>query len=1069
MNKTTFFTFLLAAMVHGAEPGFFPFVIKANGRNPAMDMSSLLPAPAGRDGFVRAEGDRLVNDAGPVRLNGMNLVGPAIMPRHDEADRLAERLSRLGINCIRMHYFDVIHYGSNFMKAPMPGIFKNDPNSTCTIDEERRDRLEYLVAALKKKGVYVDVNLHVGHELDERDGFPKTPWANRGVDFFYRPIIEKEKEYARNLLSHVNPYTGLPLAKDPCVAIVEINNENGMFSTWPNGLFDSPDFPAPYRDAFDACWNKWLASRYTNDIAAVEKAWGWRPKPFGENSYLRCSAPGPAYPPAVTNDFYRFLSDTDSSYYAEMRDFLRNELGVKCVVFGTQIDYCTAHSLAEQDAVDIHLYWTHPSKGPAKPGVDYRRGPILGVPWYFRNRAIVASRCFASQYDEDFVPHRMTMRVKGKPFLVSESSSPYPNWYGAEYHPFLHALAAFQGLSGVFGHSWNNDVEAEPDRVTYFFSYAARTDCVAHFPAMAAMFLRGDVHVAREHTWVNDSREHAFERLFRMTHRHAGVHSSPARATGGQFRSSEVLVRGVGVDLEGCSQKPRPLDPAVVAKMDAGLFESDTGEMLLDQSDLQHSHFLVRAPNTKLFTGFSSYRAFDLGDGVRVEPGANCLGWCTISLVSMDAGGFGAGARILLTATGFTHNGGAKFTNIEADKWHARDDDYGWTKTVTEGVRAKVVLPGRVAAFRALNEDGERTEEIPTSFDGKFTTLEIGPEYKTVWYEIRMDAAQACGNDSLTKREGIVEIRSSVDGTMQPCFVQPPPAGVTNAPLLVGLHSWSMGVDTRHPRDVMAKACAERGWAFVYPHYRGRNDKPEACGSRRAVGDVLDAVQWAQEAFSIDPDRVYVAGGSGGGHMALMAVSMAPRTFAAAVAFCPISDLLRWWNDGIALGTEYPAMLEKSCGGKPDGHARGEYLRRSPLGDPLAAAHDAGVKLYVAAGIHDGHGEQPVPIGHSIRAFNAFAEESDRISESDIAVMERTESVPKSLAFAGRDPLYPEAKKILMRRTSGGARLTLFEGGHQDNYPAAFDFLARQRRGAPPDWTLPASAVQHGAPASITR
>ena len=56
----------------------------------------------------------------------------------------------------------------------------------------------------------MNVNLHVARTLGEADGVPPgTPWANKGADQFDPRIIELEKEYARDLLSHVNPYTGM--------------------------------------------------------------------------------------------------------------------------------------------------------------------------------------------------------------------------------------------------------------------------------------------------------------------------------------------------------------------------------------------------------------------------------------------------------------------------------------------------------------------------------------------------------------------------------------------------------------------------------------------------------------------------------------------------------------------------------------------------------------------------------------------------------------------------------------------------------------------------------------------
>lgn len=706
---------LLLTFSGAAESDMFPYVIRNNAPDSAADVSFLLPAPAGKEGFVRVEGEHFVNDRGRIRFNGVNLVGAACFPEHAAAERLAERLARLGINIVRIHYIDTWAYGSNFMKAPMAALYKDDTTSSCIVDEAQRDRLEYLVAQFKKRGIYLNMNLHVAHELDERDGFPKTPWANRGVDFFYAPLIEKEKEYARDILGHVNLYTGLALKDDPCVAMIEINNENGMFSTWPNGLLDGGErFGKVYQDEFRRQWQAFSGSK---------------------KDYLRAKGAGPSYTPAETNLFFRFLAHVDETYFDTMSAFLKSELGVRVPVYSTQIDYCTPHTLAKYDIADIHLYWTHPGfDGELPKGIDMRRGPHKNIPWCFRNESMIASKRYEASYDEDFVPHRATMRIKGKPFMVSETAAPYPNWYGAEFNPFLRALAAFQDWGAVITHSWNNDVDPEPDYTTFFFSFAGRTDCVAHFPAMAAFFLRGDVEPARERVDVNEDETTYYARLAAKGLGRAGVHASPARITGGKFRSSEILMRGIGVDLGGTSGAFRPLDAAKLAEMDGGIY--DNGQFRLDQSDPQKAFFLVRSKNAKFFTGFSNLRNFDLGDGVRLEPGQTRLGWCTVSLVSLTGNGFGKGSRALLAATGFSHNGGAKFTHLHDSRWAARDADFGFSKYMVEGVRARIVLPGEGIRCRALGENGDVLREVPTRMQDGSTVIEIGPEYRTVWYEI---------------------------------------------------------------------------------------------------------------------------------------------------------------------------------------------------------------------------------------------------------------------------------------------------------------------------------------------
>lgn len=173
--------------------------------------------------------------------------------------------------------------------------------------------------------------------------------------------------------------------------------------------------------------------------------------------------------------------------------------------------------------------------------------------------------------------------------------------------------------------------------------------------------------------------------------------------------------------------------------------------------------------------------------------------------------------------------------------------------------------------------------------------------------------------------------------------------------------------------------------------------------------------------------------------------------FAGCAAFCPISDLARWHNQN----GHYGRMMEAACGGTPKEKPI-EYAERSPVVQLAKAQYLPA--LYIGTGIHDGH-TGSVPVGHAIRAFNMVAKPQDRISEEDIAFVEAHEKVPSHLAYHGSDPFYPEAKRIHLRRTSGDVQFTLFEGGHEANMPAAFDFLARQQWWGPADWALPSSAT----------
>lgn len=301
----------------------------------------------------------------------------------------------------------------------------------------------------------------------------------------------------------------------------------------------------------------------------------------------------------------------------------------------------------------------------------------------------------------------------------------------------------------------------------------------------------------------------------------------------------------------------------------------------------------------------------------------------------------------------------------------------------------------------------------------------------------------------------LVKVKSSIDGSDQPCWFWTP-EGVTNAvPLVVGLHTWSGSYrDTSHYKTVLDYA-QKHGWAMVGPNFRGPNRTSDACGSDLAIGDVVDAVAYAKDCATIDENRVYVIGGSGGGHLTLLLAGRHPEIWAGCVACCPITDLARWHADSLAdhpgRGVGYAKMMEEACGGTPK-EKLGEYRYRSPL-TWLALAKKACLPVYIVTGIHDGW-IGSVPVGHAIRAFNALADEKDRVSEDAVDFIERTQTVPSHLAYSGEeDAFYGEKGNIHFRRKSDNVQLTLFEGGHDGNYAAGLFFLSRQRKGSPADFS----------------
>lgn len=293
-----------------------------------------------------------------------------------------------------------------------------------------------------------------------------------------------------------------------------------------------------------------------------------------------------------------------------------------------------------------------------------------------------------------------------------------------------------------------------------------------------------------------------------------------------------------------------------------------------------------------------------------------------------------------------------------------------------------------------------------------------------------------------------IEYFCKVDGSMQPAMCQPA-AGEEPRPLMVALHTWSFTVDA--DCSMYTSVAEKYNWHMIFPHFRGQNWQPEACGSDLVVSDLEDAVAYMCSTYNVDPSRIYLVGGSGGGHCSLLMAARRPDLWTAVSAWCPISDVALWHKQSSLRRNGYANHISNACGGDPALSASANMSAR--LRSPLTWLPNAVDKVTVdiSTGIHDGH-TGSVPIGQAVRAFNALAEEKDRISEEDIAYMEENEKVPEHLAAKEGDPAFGKYT-VYFRRQSKRVRLTLFEGGHDILPAVSAEWLNRQVSGAEPDWS----------------
>ena len=240
----------------------FPFQLPwDDASESATNISWLNDKPAGRDGFVHVKDGHLFAGEKRLRIFGVNTCFAANFPDKAMAPKVAARMAKFGINCVRFHHMDML-------SAP-GGIFAKDGR---TLDPGQLDRLDFFIAELKKNGIYADLNLHVSRTYPDRPRAEKkgNPDYDKGVDNYCAAMIAMQKDYARDLLTHVNAYTGKRYADEPAVALVEINNENALGFQWWAGQMD--DLPNPYREELESLWAAWILKKHGSDEAA-RKAW----------------------------------------------------------------------------------------------------------------------------------------------------------------------------------------------------------------------------------------------------------------------------------------------------------------------------------------------------------------------------------------------------------------------------------------------------------------------------------------------------------------------------------------------------------------------------------------------------------------------------------------------------------------------------------------------------------------------------------------------------------------------------------------------------------------------------
>jgi hypothetical protein len=478
------------------------------------DFSELLDAPAGKHGFltVRPDGHFYFTDGTRGRFWGVTITQEHIDIPRSRIDQIVDTLARAGINLVRFDAFDnQVGDEHSIHRALIDDSYPRNTTSRY-FDRDYRDRLAYWVYKLKQRGIYIYLGLRANRIFKEGDEVVNAAFLGPGARpyaYFNQKLIELQKMYAEKLLcSYINPYTGLSFAKDPAVAMLELVDEDSLFTNperW-NELID------PYRTEFQQKWNQWLLKKYGSTYI-LRIAWtnskgqcALGTKETLENnsvllsnmaldsfeSVTKMDNTDPLKSPARRADAAQFAMDIQRLYFGELRDFLRQK-GVKipltagvngAVIPDTwtvaqELDFTAENAYSEEPQFEPGKMWTSSAYYENKNELKVADEQSL-MPWVTR------------------------YKWAGKPVVVREWSTCWPNSERAGSILETAAYACLQDFDAMLHFAYYSTGE-----IAALSSFGMQSDPTRWglFGIAAKLFLEHDVKSAEKLVEIGYSKE----------------------------------------------------------------------------------------------------------------------------------------------------------------------------------------------------------------------------------------------------------------------------------------------------------------------------------------------------------------------------------------------------------------------------------------------------------------------------------------------------------------------------------------------------------------------------------
>lgn len=662
----------------------------------ALDMSSFLDAPAGKYGYVKVKDGAFSfeNQDKTIIFRGVNLSAEANFPTKAEADEMINRIASEGYNLVRFHHMD-----SSWVS---PNIFKD--GETLTLNENSLDAFEYLWAGLKAKGIYLYVDGVVGRKFcsGELGDLDESVITNGGKvsNYFVEAVEEKQKDYIRQLFTHINPYTNTTLAEDPAVVMMDLQNEDSLLPkyvlTW--NIWDSN-----LRNQLSEGFCTWLSEKYKT-TEALSAAWAEEGKTglrssetlesgkiYFDHRYLVSN-----YSNQRIRDTYAYLADVQTKHYERVYSYCR-EIGIKCMITGSNYPFKNnaldlySNSKFGGEFIDQHNYVTHPTGGI----------------WSYTD-GINANGAFDSMMDDgEFISHFGSRRVIGMPYVISEWNQCEPNQYAGSGLLMFPAYAQMQGWSQIL-YNFKQGKWSNSDRITDLLNSSANPVKTAMAYATAPMLYRRDITEAT----VTAAKQVTQAELY-----------NPDFIPGIENGAALIAKTGIGFDssAESNEKVSRLAEEAAIT----GVYVSYEKDL---RTDTNRRTFEINTAGTQGYAGFD-------GKAVELEDVGFALDndYATAVLTSLDPNSaIRSSEKLLLTATARTRNTDSLLSDEGTYLKNA-----GTAPILVEPVRGTITLKTKdTYDVYALSSSGERKEKLlVTTLENGAQQFDIGAE-STMYYEL---------------------------------------------------------------------------------------------------------------------------------------------------------------------------------------------------------------------------------------------------------------------------------------------------------------------------------------------